>query len=706
MTHCPYGDDALNKLLRISNDPNLFSEIKLRYIIYDLEDVERKNQSMNIVGAQSKEACSGSIPFVLPDENQKYYALHGNIEIAETKRRLILHEFYPDRIVLYISSWLNSNGDWRNSIKSIGLNPNEWEEEFLSERAEQLLSQNCKIVADSAISSSPTLIINGRVIPILRMSDEDLRRELCLAGILKRSCVGILCDDDRACPPKVGYSTVCKNGFCDYLRVEPGENAKTIYMITPKDCIICRRLNAVSLMTDFLDKVRFKEIDLEDSFAQSILKHAGIREFPVLAVKKDIIENEWGESFLARFKFNEVGDFFLLQLSDEELPYEVYGKNVRENDILSAQIDHSREALFLHMDGAFEEAASSYLLAIQKNNSDMRSLNNLGVILYEKGGWNETSKLIFEKCLEIDSRYIPSLQNLLSWHEKFSDKSISSKYKFRLALAKFREKNYLESEQLLRSIMETEDGRRDLEVRKALGYCLAKSNRPEEALSHLNWYANNADHDDISSSFFNLLGGVYYRLKLYADAENYYWKALKAEGSVTCLLNLAELLRVQQRMDDALTILFQGTNKWPNDLRIKMEMALIFIAKHDYKKAIDILNSLSNENAFALRCHFLLAEIYFNKKELPLFESNAHEFLNQVSTLDGSKFKNELLQMAEHLNEASLYSSAVKAYILILRWEPSNVVAHMGISVAYKNMGNLDKAEEHVKYMKQFGGSL
>ena len=36
MTHCPYGDEALQKLLRISQNDDILSTIQLRYIIYDL----------------------------------------------------------------------------------------------------------------------------------------------------------------------------------------------------------------------------------------------------------------------------------------------------------------------------------------------------------------------------------------------------------------------------------------------------------------------------------------------------------------------------------------------------------------------------------------------------------------------------------------------------------------------------------------------
>ena len=705
MTHCPYADDALRKLVRISTDPDLFNKIKLRYIVYDLQDKDSRFFSMKVVAGQTQGACVGELPDNLDYDHQSYYALHGDVEIEETKRRLLLEKTYPDLIRSYLDAWLVSAGNWRTAIKSVTLDAQEWESLTLSESANDLLKENCKLVEDLKIASSPTLIINGRIVPILQMTDEDLRRELCIAGILNDSCEGIRCINDKTCLPKIGYKTVCQNGLCEYVRIEPEEDAITVFVITPQNCNLCRRIGPEMIMPDYLDRIRFEHIKLEDSVAQEILRNAVIHEFPVVAVKKDVINLDWGDSFVSQHKFKEIDDFFLLQLNDAELPYAIYGQVLRKKGVLSAQIDHSSESLLLHQNGDLENAVTSYLLAVQENSADIRSLNNLGTILYRKGGWSNTAKVIFEKCLKIDSRYVPSLQNLISFYENSIDVTTLNSYKLRLALVKMSEKNYSAAESILNSILSTEKPYMNDEVCKALGYCLIKLERPEEALALLKSYIDTSN-DVYSPEIANLLGGIYYRLELYSESEQWYRKALELGASVKYVFNLVQLMKKQQRIDDALDLLEQGVMYWPDDLSLKMEIALIHVSKSNYIEAESILYSLVDDDRFTLRCNYLLAQIHFHKNEHDALKKNAQEFTSRAAAVNGKFLKDELLQIAGYLSNASLYDDAIIAYSIILRWEPSNVIAHKGIAIAYESIGSLDKSEEHLKYMKQFGGAL
>ena len=701
MTNCHYSDEALRKIQRISQDSNIFLKLKLNYIVYDISSPSQKSQ-LNLI-SQTREGCDGNDIKDKSAIDGNYYTLHGESELEETRRRLLLEKKYPKLLYLYLKAWIDSHGDWSASIKYLGLDPEDWSLENIKAESESLLKQNCNKIGSSGVTVSPTLLVNGQKIPILKISDEALQKELCRYGIIEDSCEGINCSKSRRCPPKIGYKALCKSKRCEYTRIEPNENYATFYVIIPEDSNICKEISIEEVFPRYLDKIRFKFINLSDPLAQKILKAVRIQEFPIVAIENT--KNEFIKNIAKEFKFTLCGNYNILQVSDDKYPFLSYGTLYRKNDKIIVEIDHFKEGLILHQQGYFEKAKECYILALRQNAKNAAIWNNLASLIYKDGTWNNTVKEMFLKSIENDSLYEPALKNLkLLSTNSDNDQVLAYPYISKLALKKFNEKNYAEAARLFVSLLKLKQSKEDEpEVREHLSFCLIRLNQNTEALKYLEKYVNDSN---ISHNISNLLGGIYFRLNNYDKAEHFYNLAIEKKSRKVYFLNLSELLKKQNRTVEAIETLKYCMRIYNDDLMLKLEIASLMIDAKQYANAKNILLELVENNQTKLRSYYLLAIIYFYEKNDVSAIDNSQKFLNSINYDNENLLKKELIIIAGNLLEVKSYASAKDAYKKVLNGEPSSTQAHFGIAQCYLGLKETDKYKEHLKYWKQFGGDL
>ena len=142
MSYCPYGVQAEQELLPFLETYGDTIDFKLRFIIGKEE--------------ASAEDVSGDIRFT---------SLHGETELIENKRQMVIAELYPEKLFDYLLCRADHLQEaWVNCAKDVGLDVGKIAEAVEAEKLTVKLVKEIQRKEALNIKGSPTLVIDGRII--------------------------------------------------------------------------------------------------------------------------------------------------------------------------------------------------------------------------------------------------------------------------------------------------------------------------------------------------------------------------------------------------------------------------------------------------------------------------------------------------------------------------------------------------------------
>ena len=142
MSYCPYGVQAEQELLPFLETYGDTIDFKLRFIIGKEE--------------ASAEDASGDIRFT---------SLHGETELIENKRQMVIAELYPEKLFDYLLCRADHLQEaWVNCAKDVGLDVGRISEAVEAEKVTLDLVEEIQRKEALNIKGSPTLVIDGRII--------------------------------------------------------------------------------------------------------------------------------------------------------------------------------------------------------------------------------------------------------------------------------------------------------------------------------------------------------------------------------------------------------------------------------------------------------------------------------------------------------------------------------------------------------------
>ena len=142
MSYCPYGVQAEQELLPFLETYGDTIDFKLRFIIGKEE--------------ASAEDASGDIRFT---------SLHGEPELMENKRQMVIAELYPEKLFDYLLCRADHLQEaWVHCAKDVGLDVGRIAEAVEAEKLTLELVQEIQRKKELNIKGSPTLVIDGRII--------------------------------------------------------------------------------------------------------------------------------------------------------------------------------------------------------------------------------------------------------------------------------------------------------------------------------------------------------------------------------------------------------------------------------------------------------------------------------------------------------------------------------------------------------------
>ena len=142
MSYCPYGMDAEQELLPFFEKYGDTIDFKLRFIV-NQKETSGKNDS-------------GEIEFT---------SLHGEPELIENKRQMVIAELYPDKLFDYLLCRADHLEEaWVNCAKDVGLDIGRVTAAVEAEKITKQLLEEVQRSKELSVRGSPTLVIDGRII--------------------------------------------------------------------------------------------------------------------------------------------------------------------------------------------------------------------------------------------------------------------------------------------------------------------------------------------------------------------------------------------------------------------------------------------------------------------------------------------------------------------------------------------------------------
>ena len=142
MSFCPYGVQAEQELLPFFEKYGNTIDFKLRFIVGKDEASEEKTS-----------------------EQVEFTSLHGEPELIENKRQMVIAELYPDKLFDYLLCRADHLKEaWVNCAKEVELDIDRIAEAVEAKKVTLDLVEEIQRTEELNIKKSPTLVIDGRII--------------------------------------------------------------------------------------------------------------------------------------------------------------------------------------------------------------------------------------------------------------------------------------------------------------------------------------------------------------------------------------------------------------------------------------------------------------------------------------------------------------------------------------------------------------
>ena len=142
MSYCPYGVQAEQELLPFLETYGDTIDFKLRFIV-GKEEASAENAGEDI----------------------RFTSLHGETELIENKRQMVIAELYPEKLFDYLLCRADHLQEaWVNCAKDVGLDVGRIAEAVEAEKLTVKLVKEIQRKEALNIKGSPTLVIDGRII--------------------------------------------------------------------------------------------------------------------------------------------------------------------------------------------------------------------------------------------------------------------------------------------------------------------------------------------------------------------------------------------------------------------------------------------------------------------------------------------------------------------------------------------------------------
>lgn len=155
---------------------------------------------------------------------------------------------------------------------------------------------------------------------------------------------------------------------------------------------------------------------------------------------------------------------------------------------------------------------------------------------------------------------------------------------------------------------------------------------------------------------------------------------------------LAEMYKQNRQYDKVVEVFERLSNKFPENIDFRYDLALTYIITGDYKKAIETYNDIEKIIGVS-------EDISLKKRNLWNNLGKPGKALDEIESLvEAYPYNSRYLQiLAESYVDMDNYDKALETYLKVLNIEPDDPYIHISLSDLYRKNGEDDKAYEELK---------
>lgn len=293
MSQCPFAVSAEKAIIYLLDTFKEEMDFELYFIAFEAQDAKEQIDKKDLMDNGEEfedygtEKCSGILQI---DSNAQFYSLHGQSEVEEDIRQLVIMKHDPEKFLdyLFFRAEDYNTDDWTASAMKASLDIEHIKELVEGPEGETLLRENIKRAKGLNVDSSPTLFINGEIYKG-RIEKNSLGRYICKHIAQLNACKEIpVCGIDQDCDSNG------KVGLC----LEPDtDNAKCI-CASPRKIMLTfikekkyqeKKEDIILLAAKAMfPKVSIQEIEYNCRESEALIDKYGLKVLPAYIFDKDV----------------------------------------------------------------------------------------------------------------------------------------------------------------------------------------------------------------------------------------------------------------------------------------------------------------------------------------------------------------------------------------------------------------------------------
>lgn len=290
MSMCPYGIQAQNTILPILKD--MHGKVNLNIFFIATENAKQNSEAKVKEAAEPQDSAKNQNACYDTGEqtNGKFSSLHGDPEITEDIRQLVILKYYKDKYIDYL---LLRNKDVRGSdavqiMKSIGIDADYVENLVKTEDGEKLLSENIKEAEKRKINASPTMFVNNVLIDDA-ITANRLIRNLCKYTDMVACADLPICGSDNDCAQRPNMITACINPEAKDAQCVYGDDIPVKITVVNDSLIPALHPEAiVAMMKNYFPSAAIMDIDYKSEDGKKLIERYSVDFLPAIIVEEKV----------------------------------------------------------------------------------------------------------------------------------------------------------------------------------------------------------------------------------------------------------------------------------------------------------------------------------------------------------------------------------------------------------------------------------
>lgn len=277
MADCPYGKRAEQALIPVIQKMGDQVDVRLHFIADEVGADHVGVDENEVVSATRRGApgCSGTAT-----GTGRFRSLHGDAEVEEGIRQLVIGKLYPNRVWDYVLSRNEDVTDWRKHATTLGFDVAKIDAMVTGDEGASLFSENIRKANLLGIHASPTVLVNGQEVEAF-FDPHAFTQAVCASDSNVNVCAELpVCRNDEDClvSDKIG---LCVHANTPQAKCDVHEPvAFRVQVLNDAACVVCETYPFVRSTLALFPRAQFETVDVHSPEGKALQTRYGLDRVP------------------------------------------------------------------------------------------------------------------------------------------------------------------------------------------------------------------------------------------------------------------------------------------------------------------------------------------------------------------------------------------------------------------------------------------